>query len=49
MSKALTTYFQDHMAGGLHAIELLKAMFNHHGAEPLGQFASEVLSEIERD
>jgi hypothetical protein len=49
MSNALTTYFQDHLAGAQHAIELLKAMFNHHGAEPLGQFASELLSEIERD
>jgi hypothetical protein len=26
MSDALTTYLQDHLAGALHAIELLKAM-----------------------
>ena len=49
MSEALTTYLQDHMAGAMHAVELLKAMCNHHGGEPLGQFASELLSEIEAD
>jgi hypothetical protein len=33
----------------MHAIELLKAMRNPHGGEPLGQFASELLFEIEAD
>jgi hypothetical protein len=32
MSDALTTYLQDHMAGAMHAIELLKAMRNHPAA-----------------
>jgi hypothetical protein len=31
---ALTTYLQDHLAGAMHAIELLKAMRSHHGGEP---------------
>jgi hypothetical protein len=49
MTDALATYLQDHLAGAMHAIELLKAMRNHHGGGPLGQFASELLSEIEAD
>jgi hypothetical protein len=49
MTDALTTYLQDHLAGAMRAIELLKAIRNHHGGEPLGQFASELLSEIEAD
>jgi hypothetical protein len=46
---ALTTYLQDHLAGALHAIELLKAMRDHFGGEPLGTFADEVLAEVEAD
>lgn len=46
---ALTTYLQDHLAGALHAIELLKAMRDHFGGEPLGTFAGEVLAEVEAD
>ena len=49
MGDALTTYLQDHLAGALHAIELLKAMRDHHAAEPLGQFAAQLLVEIEAD
>ena len=48
-SDALTTYLQDHLAGALHAIELLKAMRNHFAGEPLGAFASQLLAEIEAD
>ena len=46
---ALTTYLQDHLAGALHAIELLKAMRGHFAGEPLGTFAGEVLAEVEAD
>jgi hypothetical protein len=46
---ALPTYLQDHLAGALHAIELLKAMRDHFAKEPLGRFASQVLAEVEAD
>jgi hypothetical protein len=46
---ALITYLQDHLAGALHAIELLKAMCHHFAGEPLGRFAGEVLTEVEAD
>ena len=48
-SDALTTYLQDHLAGSLHAIELLKAMRDHFTGESLGAFASLLLAEIEAD
>jgi hypothetical protein len=49
MSDPLTTYLQDHLAGALQAIELLKAMRDSHAGEPLGRFAAELLVEIEAD
>jgi hypothetical protein len=45
----LITYLQDHLAGALHAIELLRAMRDHFAREPLGAFAAEVLAEVEAD
>ena len=48
-SEALTTYLQDHLAGALHAIELLKSMRSHFAGESLGAFAAEMLAEIEAD
>jgi hypothetical protein len=48
-NEALITYLQDHLAGALHAIELLKSMREHFSAEPLGTFADELLSEVEAD
>ena len=39
--RPLVTYLQDHLAGALHAIELLKAMCQHFAGEPLGTFAGE--------
>lgn len=47
--EVLTTYLQDHLAGALHAIELLKAMRDHFAGEPLGTFASQILAEVEAD
>ena len=49
MSSQLTTYLQDHFAGSLHAIELLKGMRDHHANEPMRHFAGEMLIEIEAD
>ena len=46
---ALPTYLQDHLAGALHAIELLKAMRDHFTDEPLGNFAAQILAEVEED
>ena len=48
-SDALNTYLHDHLAGALHAIELLKSMRDHFAGKPLGTFASEVLGEVEAD
>jgi hypothetical protein len=33
----------------MHAVELLKAIRDHYAGKPLGQFASELLSDIEAD
>lgn len=49
MSDPLTTYLQDHLAGSIHAIELFKTMCDDHAGEPLGEFASNLLVEIESD
>jgi hypothetical protein len=49
LGKVLTTYLQDHLAGAMHAIELLKAIRDHYAGKPLGQFASELLIDIEAD
>lgn len=49
MRDALATYLEDHLAGSVHAIELLKAMRDDHKDEPLGEFAGELVPEIEAD
>jgi hypothetical protein len=49
MSDSLTTYLQDHLAGAVHATELLKAMRNHFAGQPLGQFAGELIVEVDSD
>jgi hypothetical protein len=49
MSEALATYLQDHLAGSVHAVGLLEFMRDEHAGEPLGQFASDLLTEIESD
>jgi hypothetical protein len=49
MSDALATYLQDHLAGAMHAIELLKAMRDHHAGQPLGDFAAELLTQVQSD
>jgi hypothetical protein len=45
----LATYLQDHLAGSVHAVGLLEFMRDEHPREPLGQFATDLLAEIEAD
>lgn len=49
MSDPLATYLHDHLAGSRVAIDLLGFMRDQHKGEPIGQFASELLAEIEKD
>ncbi len=49
MNDPLATYLHDHLAGSVHAIDLLESMRNQHVGEPLGQFAARLLIEIEAD
>jgi ketol-acid reductoisomerase len=49
MSEPLVTYLHDHLAGSVHAIETLKMMRDRHKNVPLGEFARELLNEIEQD
>jgi hypothetical protein len=45
----LVTYLRDHLAGAAAAVELLERLRDHHAGNPLGQFAGEILAEIEAD
>ena len=49
MKDPLATYLHDHLAGAAFAVELLEALRDQHSAEPLGQFASDLLIEVEKD
>lgn len=49
MSDGLNAYLEDHLAGALHAIELLKAMRDHNAGDSLGAFAGCLLAEVEAD
>jgi|ERR1700684_1034446 hypothetical protein len=49
MENPLATYLADHLAGSVHAVEVLKAMQRHHSADPLGEFAADILLEVEAD
>jgi hypothetical protein len=49
MSDPLATYFQDHLAGAVHAIETLKVMRDRQAGTPLGEFAAKLLVEVEAD
>jgi hypothetical protein len=49
MSDSLVTYLGDHLGGSAHAIELLKTMRDHYETDPLGQFAGELLTQVEAD
>jgi hypothetical protein len=45
----LAIYLNDHLAGSKVAVDLLSALRDQHAREPLGQFAAELLVEIEED
>jgi hypothetical protein len=49
MSDSLSTYLQDHLAGAVHAIEVVEAMRDRYKGQPLGQFAAALLIEVEAD
>ena len=49
MSDPLATYLHDHLAGAVVAVNLLEALRGQHAGEPLGQFAAELLVEVEED
>lgn len=49
MSDALQTYLADHLAGAVHAIELLKNLQDKYKNEALGYFAGGLLSAIDAD
>lgn len=46
---ALATYIHDHLAGAAGALDVLEDLRDDHAGEPLGDFAAELLSEIEQD
>jgi hypothetical protein len=49
MTDALSTYLHDHLAGAAYAIDLLEFMRDQHEDDDLGQFAADILAEVEQD
>jgi hypothetical protein len=49
MRDHLITYLNDHLSGARFAVDLLEHIRDQHSAEPLGEFAAEMLHEIESD
>lgn len=49
MKDSLATYLHDHLAGATFAVELLEALRDQHSTAPLGQFAADLLREVEGD
>lgn len=49
MSNALLTYLDDHLAGSAHALELLEWMKKEHDGSPLGDFFTQLCTEVSRD
>jgi hypothetical protein len=45
----LPIYLQDHVAGALHAINLLEHMRDSHGSDRIGEFAAALLTDIRLD
>ncbi|TWU22341.1 hypothetical protein Pla52o_33970 [Novipirellula galeiformis] len=45
----LTTYLNDHRAGATAATDMLERLINENQGEPLGDFATTLLNEIEQD
>jgi hypothetical protein len=49
MSDPLATYLHDHLGGAKAAIDLLQAMRDHQKDKPLGDFAANLLAEVQAD
>ncbi len=49
MDDPLIVYLTDHLAGSVHAIELLKNMREVHRGDSLGKFAADLLVDIDAD
>ena len=49
MTEPLAAYMQDHLAGASFAIDLLESLRDQHSADALGEFAAELLPEIEAE
>lgn len=49
MNGSLATYLHDHMAGSSFAVDLLESLRDRHSGEPLGEFATTLLVDIEQD
>jgi hypothetical protein len=49
MDSPLSTYLHDHLGGATHAIDLVNHLRDQYSSDPLGQFASDLLVEIEAD
>jgi hypothetical protein len=49
MSEPLAIYLHDHLAGAALAIELLESMRGQYSGTPLGEFAANLLEEVESD
>jgi hypothetical protein len=49
MDSPVSAYLHDHLGGATHGIDLLKHLQDQYSSDPLGQFASALLVEIEAD
>src|SRR5947209_1803683 len=49
MDDPLAIYLQDHLAGAVHAIELVERIRDQHSHRPLGKFAADLLVDIKKD
>lgn len=49
MGDTLATYLHDHLAGAAAGINLIEKLRDQHSGEPLGQFAAELLAEVEEN
>lgn len=49
MDNPLATYLADHLAGSVHAVEVVKNLHVAYSGKPLGEFAADLLLDIEAD
>jgi hypothetical protein len=48
-SNSLPAHLQDHLAGAVHAIDLLERMRDSHGSDRVGEFARVILTDVRLD